>query len=101
MADKPDDVSALSICPKLVVPEMAGPEMTEPDIEWSETLQRIRVRTPARLLAGRVGAAYRTHTQLELRKAPAAARHAAGDELHLEPNLPPPSPQPSTLSYTP
>jgi ethanolamine ammonia-lyase small subunit len=84
MADKPDDVSALSICPKLVVPEMAGPEMTEPDIEWSETLQRIRVRTPARLLVGRAGAAYRTHTQLELRKAHAAARDAVGDELDLE-----------------
>ena len=41
--------------------------------EWSEIVRRIRARTPARLLAGRAGAAYRTDTQLELREAHAAA----------------------------
>src|SRR5713101_5926606 len=52
--------------------------------EWSEILRRIRARTPARLLVGRAGAAYRTDTQLELREAHAAARDAVRAELHLE-----------------
>ncbi|HEX4001792.1 MAG TPA: ethanolamine ammonia-lyase subunit EutC [Candidatus Acidoferrales bacterium] len=41
-----------------------------------EIVKKIRARTPARLLAGRSGAAYRTATQLELREAHAAARDA-------------------------
>src|ERR1700687_1458111 len=52
--------------------------------EWSEIVRRIRSRTPARLLAGRAGAAYRTDTQLELREAHAAARDAVRAELDLE-----------------
>src|ERR1700682_3923658 len=52
--------------------------------EWSEIVRRIRSRTPARLLAGRAGAAYRTTTQLELREAHAAARDAVRAELNLE-----------------
>jgi ethanolamine ammonia-lyase small subunit len=49
-----------------------------------DLLRRIRARTPARILAGRAGAAYRTATQLELREAHAAARDAVGAELELE-----------------
>ena len=52
--------------------------------EWSEIVRRIRSRTPARLLVGRAGAAYRTSTQLELREAHAAARDAVRAELDLE-----------------
>lgn len=52
--------------------------------DWPEIVRRIRARTPARLLAGRVGAAYRTVTQLELRHAHAAARDAVRAELNLE-----------------
>src|SRR5467141_3376035 len=52
--------------------------------EWSEIVRRIRARTPARILVGRTGAAYRTQTQLELRKAHAAARDAVRAELDLE-----------------
>src|ERR1700680_4379192 len=52
--------------------------------EWSEIVWRIRARTPARLLAGRAGAAYRTDTQIELREAHAAARDAIRAELDLE-----------------
>lgn len=48
-----------------------------------EIVREIRSRTPARLLAGRAGAAYRTATQLELREAHAAARDAVRDELDL------------------
>ena len=48
-----------------------------------EIVRKIRVRTPARLLAGRAGAAYRTGTQMELREAHAAARDAVRAELDL------------------
>jgi ethanolamine ammonia-lyase small subunit len=51
--------------------------------DLSERLQEIRARTPARILMGRAGAAYRTNTQLELRDAHAAARDAVRSELDL------------------
>jgi ethanolamine ammonia-lyase small subunit len=49
----------------------------------SEIIRKVRAQTPARLLAGRSGAAYRTNTQLELREAHAAARDAVRAELSL------------------
>src|SRR5580700_306585 len=49
----------------------------------SEIVRKIRAQTPARLLAGRSGAAYRTSTQMELREAHAAARDAVRAELDL------------------
>ena len=52
--------------------------------DWPEIVRKIRARTPARLLMGRAGAAYRTDTQLELREAHAAARDAVRAELDLE-----------------
>jgi ethanolamine ammonia-lyase small subunit len=48
-----------------------------------EVVKKVRAQTPARLLAGRSGAAYRTRTQLELREAHAAARDAVRAELNL------------------
>jgi ethanolamine ammonia-lyase small subunit len=48
-----------------------------------EIVKKVRARTPARLLAGRSGAAYRTDTQMELREAHAAARDAVRAELNL------------------
>jgi ethanolamine ammonia-lyase small subunit len=51
---------------------------------WPEIVRKIRARTPARVLTGRVGAAYRTNTQLDLREAHAAARDAVRHELDLE-----------------
>lgn len=51
--------------------------------ELPEIIRKIRARTPARILVGRAGAAYRTSTQLELREAHAAARDAVRDELDL------------------
>src|SRR3989442_15313842 len=48
-----------------------------------EIVKRVRAQTPARLLAGRSGAAYRTNTQMELREAHAAARDAVRAELNL------------------
>lgn len=53
----------------------------------SDFLARIRERTPARVLVDRVGAAYRTQTQLELRRAHAAARDAVAAELDLARDL--------------
>ena len=43
---------------------------------WPEIVRKVRARTPARLLVGRAGGAYRTGTQLDLRDAHAAARDA-------------------------
>jgi ethanolamine ammonia-lyase small subunit len=51
--------------------------------EMPEIVRKVRARTPARLLEGRAGAAYRTNTQLELREAHAAARDAVRAELDL------------------
>lgn len=55
--------------------------------DWPEIVRRVRACTPARLLAGRSGAAYRTNTQLELREAHAAARDAVRAELDLQTDL--------------
>ena len=50
---------------------------------WSELVRKIRARTPARVLAGRAGAAYRTETQIQLREDHAAARDAVRAEFDL------------------
>ncbi len=50
-------------------------------------LEKIRGRTPARVLVDRAGAAYKTATQLELREAHAAARDAVRTEFSLERDL--------------
>ena len=76
MANDPDD---LAVSPNPLDLTGSGPEAG-----WPEIVRRVRVRTPARLLAGRVGAAYRTPTQLDLRRAHAAARDAVREELNLE-----------------
>jgi ethanolamine ammonia-lyase small subunit len=54
-----------------------------------EIVRKIRERTPARILVGRAGAAYRTGTQMDLRAAHAAARDAVHAELHLHSALAP------------
>lgn len=54
---------------------------------WPGLIERIRARTPARVLVDRAGAGYRTPTQLELRAAHAAARDAVRTELDLERDL--------------
>jgi len=55
--------------------------------DWPEVVRRVRARTPARLLLGRSGAAYRTTTQIELREAHAAARDAVRAELDVMKHL--------------
>ena len=47
-------------------------------------IDKIRARTPARLLAGRSGGSYRTSMQLELRAAHAAARDAVRTDFDLQ-----------------
>jgi len=54
---------------------------------WPAIVRKIRARTPARLLAGRAGGAYRSGTQIELRDAHAAARDAVRTELNLDRDL--------------
>jgi ethanolamine ammonia-lyase small subunit len=65
--------------------KLAQPDSPETDL--SEIVRKVRAQTPARLLAGRSGAAYRTNTQLELREAHAAARDAVRAELNLFTNF--------------
>ena len=60
-------------------------DLTHPG--WPDLIERIRARTPARVLVDRAGAAYRTATQLELRQAHAAARDAVRTEFNLEKDL--------------
>jgi ethanolamine ammonia-lyase small subunit len=52
--------------------------------DWPEIVRKIRARTPARILVGRAGPAYRTETQLQLREDHAAARDAVRAELDVE-----------------
>jgi len=54
---------------------------------WSTVIEKIRARTPARVLVERAGAGYRTETQLELREAHAAARDAVRTEFDLQRDL--------------
>src|ERR1700693_5980351 len=61
--------------------------LDSPEADLSEIVKKVRARTPARLLAGRSGPAYRTNTQLELREAHATARDAVRAELDLFTNL--------------
>src|SRR3954471_1217914 len=57
--------------------------MAADELAVNAWLERIRQRTPARLLVGRAGASYRTVSQLELREAHAAAVDAVRNELDL------------------
>jgi ethanolamine ammonia-lyase small subunit len=54
---------------------------------WPGLIEKIRARTPARVLADRTGASYRTGTQLQLRQDHAAARDAVRAEFELEKDL--------------
>ncbi|HEV7551970.1 MAG TPA: ethanolamine ammonia-lyase subunit EutC [Candidatus Angelobacter sp.] len=54
---------------------------------WPDLIEKIRSHTPARVLADRAGAAYRTSTQLQLRHDHAAARDAVRAEFELKRNL--------------
>src|SRR5262250_681186 len=62
---------------------LARPESDPLENELPEIIQKIRARTPARLLNGRAGTSYRTQTQMELREAHAAARDAVRMELEI------------------
>jgi ethanolamine ammonia-lyase small subunit len=59
-------------------------DTTLANTDLPEIVRKIRTRTPARLLVGRAGAAYRTSTQMDLREAHAAARDAV--RAHLDMN---------------
>jgi ethanolamine ammonia-lyase small subunit len=55
-----------------------------PNADSADIVRRIKMHTPARLLVGRSGAAYRTETQLQLREDHAKARDAVRAELELK-----------------
>jgi ethanolamine ammonia-lyase small subunit len=63
------------------------PNIVRKSVDWQELENRIRERTPARLMEGRSGASYRTATQLQLRADHAAARDAVQAELDLSAHL--------------
>ena len=65
-----------------IVPTNASTSLDVP--AW---LAAVRARTPARILVGRAGPAYRTSTQLELRQDHAAALDAVHAELDLDRDL--------------
>src|ERR1700749_2673963 len=65
-----------------LVPDPSNKDSPARDLP--EIVRKIRARTPARILVGRAGAAYRTNTQIDLREAHAAARDAVRAELDLE-----------------
>src|SRR5713226_6017001 len=67
----------------LALPEHDLHKYGLPENDLSEIVKKVRAQTPARLLAGRSGASYRTNTQMELREAHAAARDAVRSELNL------------------
>src|SRR5438445_9627776 len=78
MAAKEDKLAQPHDSPEHDLPKHDLPEHNLPEI-----VKRVRAQTPARLLEGRSGAAYRTNTQLELREAHAIARDAVRAELDL------------------
>jgi ethanolamine ammonia-lyase small subunit len=55
-----------------------------PNTDSAKIVRRIKMHTPARLLVGRAGAAYRTETQLQLREDHAKARDAVRAELNMK-----------------
>jgi ethanolamine ammonia-lyase small subunit len=60
------------------------PSVASPPTDLPELIRAIRARTPARVLVGRAGPAYRTATQLELRQDHAAAVDAVHAELDVD-----------------
>jgi len=65
--------------------EMGREELQESDLP--AIVREVRRRTPARLLVGRTGTAYKTDTLMDLRQAHAAARDAVRTELDLAHDL--------------
>src|SRR5262245_9859805 len=64
------------------------PGSSQPSADPPEALRIIRQRTPARILVGRAGSAYRTATQLALRSDHAAALDAVHAEVSLADDFP-------------
>jgi ethanolamine ammonia-lyase small subunit len=65
------------------LPKRTKKIVQRPASSWPEIVEKIRERTPARILIGRAGAGYTTATQIELRQAHAAASDAVQAELEL------------------
>src|SRR5437588_11625626 len=74
-----DPCSSVFICG-----ECESMDASQEPVVASRVIQLVRDRTPARVLVGRVGPAYRTVTQLELRQDHAAAVDAVHAELEID-----------------
>lgn len=68
--------------------ETAPQRLPAPTRQGQELIESIRARTPARILVGRAGPAYRTSTQLELRQDHAAALDAVHADLDIAKDFP-------------
>lgn len=75
----PADPEKMALIPRARI----TPDSSVQESDLPEIIQKIRARTPARLLMGRAGTSYRTSTQLDLREAHAAAKDAVRNELDL------------------
>src|SRR5262245_34890938 len=64
-------------------PLISAREAGLPEVSPGRLVEMVRARTPARILVGRTGPAYRTATQLELRQDHAAAVDEVRAELDL------------------
>ena len=71
----------------LTMSDSLQPAGSPPVADAPGSLAALRLRTPARILAGRAGASYRTPTQLQLRQDHAAARDAVEAEVDLSHDL--------------
>jgi ethanolamine ammonia-lyase small subunit len=83
MAEEDDRLAQRHKLSERDLPEHDLPKQDLSEHDLSEIIKKVRAQTPARLLAGRSGAAYRTNTQMELREAHATARDAVRAELNL------------------
>ena len=72
---------------RAIEPRPGDPDRDRDPTPPSTILDRIRARTPARILTGRAGSSYRTSTYLELRADHAAARDAVTAEFDLDADL--------------
>src|SRR5260370_3738409 len=77
------DDETRSIEPGQNHPDSDAAPLLLPPLSPPILLEQIRARTPARILSGRAGAAYRTITWLELRRDHAAAKDAVRAEIDL------------------
>src|SRR5262245_16398674 len=89
-ADSPPPTVRANDCSHVLLPPWRDEPMNNPPLVPSDpiaAIEALKQRTPSRVLAGRAGTAYRTATQLTLRRVHAFARDAVSAELDFVPDL--------------